>query len=64
MEAKNTHPSSGGGVRLLMDKQYPLIHFLSTSYVPCMLDPANTETISFDICIHVAHGLVKCIQIS
>lgn len=61
-EAKNTHPSSGSGVRQHMDKQ-PLIHFLSSSYVPCTLDPQNTQTVSLDLCSHIAHGLVKCAQI-
>lgn len=63
MEAKNTHPSSGSGVRQYMDKQQPLIHFLSSSYVPCTVDPQNTKTISLDLCSHIAHGLVKCAQI-
>lgn len=63
MEAKNTLPSSGSGVRQHMDKQQPLIHFLSSSYVPCTLDPQNTKTISLDLCSHIAHGLMKCAQI-
>lgn len=62
MEAKNTHSSSEGRVRLLMDKQYVLIHFLSSSYVSCNLDPGNTKTASLDLYIHIAHGLVKYVQ--
>lgn len=65
MEAKNTHPSSGvesGQIRYGQTISTH-IHFLSSSYVPCVLDSGNTKPVGFDVCTHVAHGLVKCKQI-